>query len=359
MVETGGFVPPPSGVEVNFIDLPLAKMVAVVLLGFIGGTLSGFLGSGGAFIMTPGMMNLGVPGILAVGSNITHKFGKAIVGSRAHGELGHVDKKMAITMFVALIAGVQAAVKVNEHIFETMGKAASDLYISMMFILVLTAITIVILRDIMKGEEGEKKQKPNRIAEAVRKIKIPPVVHYEVAGITVSLWFPLMVAFATGYLAGTIGVGGFIGVPAMIYVLGMSTRVAAGTELFLAIFSGFWGAVNYALGGYVDLRLVVLLYLGSLVGIQLGAVATELVSQRIAKIVLVTVIATSDLGRVVMVPEYLRKLGYTYISESTGALLSNLSIALLFGGALLGLAVIFTKMWKSIKEAKTMTLAEA
>ena len=355
----GGFVPPPSGVEVTFIDLPLAKALAVVLLGFIGGTLSGFLGSGGAFIMTPGMMNLGVPGILAVGSNITHKFGKAIVGSRAHGELGHVDKKMALTMFVALLAGVQAAVKINEHIFETMGKAASDLYISAMFIIILTAITAVILRDIMRGEGGEKERKGSKITEFVMKIKIPPVVHYDVADITVSLWFPLLVAFGTGYLAGTIGVGGFIGVPAMIYVLGMSTRVAAGTELFLAIFSGFWGAVNYALGGYVDLRLVVLLYLGSLIGIQLGAVATELISQRIAKIVLVTVIATSDLGRVVMVPEYLRKLGYTYITESTGALLSNLSVGLLFGGAILGLLVIFTKMWRSIKEAKTLALAEA
>ncbi len=355
----GGFVPPPSGVEVTFIDLPLTKALMVVLLGFIGGTLSGFLGSGGAFIMTPGMMNLGVPGILAVGSNITHKFGKAIVGSRAHGELGHVDKKLAITMFVALIAGVQVAVKVNEHIFETMGKAASDLYISMMFIVILSAITLIILRDLLSGNGKEETQGNTRVAEFIRSIKIPPVVNYEVAGIRVSLWFPMMVAFATGYLAGTIGVGGFIGVPAMIYLLGISTRVAAGTELFLAIFSGFWGAINYALGGYVDLRLVVLLYLGSLVGIQLGAIATELVSQRVAKVVLVTVIATSDLGRMVMVPEYLRKLGYEFISESTGILLSKLSMGLLFGGALIGLAVIFIKMKRGIEHARAAAAVEA
>lgn len=354
----GGFVPPPSGIEVTFIDLPLTKALLVVLLGFIGGTLSGFLGSGGAFIMTPGMMNLGVPGILAVGSNITHKFGKAIVGSRAHGELGHVDKKLAITMFVALIAGVQAAVKINEHIFETMGKAASDLYISVMFIVILTAITLIILRDLLSGNGREERQN-SRAAEFIRRIRIPPVVHYEVAGITVSLWFPMLVAFATGYLAGTIGVGGFIGVPAMIYLLGISTRVAAGTELFLAIFSGFWGAVNYALGGYVDLRLVVLLYLGSLIGIQLGAIATELVSQRVAKVVLVTVIATSDLGRMVMVPEYLRKLGYEFITESTGVLLSKLSMALLFGGALIGIAVIFIKMKRSIEHARAAAPVEA
>ena len=339
----GGFVPPPSGFEVEFVDLTLGKALAVVLLGFIGGILSGFLGSGGAFIMTPGMMNLGVPGILAVGSNITHKFGKAIVGSRSHGELGHVDKKLALMMAIGLLAGVQTAVKVNSHIFESMGRAASNLYISAIFIVVLTAIAIVILRDLKSGERHTSSG-DSEIAKKIQSIKLPPVVYFDVARIKVSLWFPVIVAFATGYLAGTIGVGGFIGVPAMIYLLGISTRIAAGTELFLAIFSGAWGAINYALRGYVDLRLVVLLYLGSLIGVQLGAIATEIVEQRVAKLALVTVIATSDLGRVVMVPEYLRRMGYLNISEATGVLLSMASTALLFGGALLAVGVIFKKV---------------
>ena len=65
-----------------FVQLDWAIMGQMVLLGFIGGTLSGFIGSGGAFFMTPGMMNIGVPGPVAVASNITHKFGKAMIGSR-------------------------------------------------------------------------------------------------------------------------------------------------------------------------------------------------------------------------------------------------------------------------------------
>jgi uncharacterized membrane protein YfcA len=69
-----------------FITITFAKGIQIILLGFIGGVLSGFIGSGGAFFMTPGMMNLGVQGIIAVGSNITHKFGKALVGSKKHGE---------------------------------------------------------------------------------------------------------------------------------------------------------------------------------------------------------------------------------------------------------------------------------
>ena len=76
-----------------FIQLDFATAIQVIILGFIGGVLSGFIGSGGAFFMTPGMMNLGVPGVVAVGSNITHKFGKAMMGSKTHGEMGNVDKK--------------------------------------------------------------------------------------------------------------------------------------------------------------------------------------------------------------------------------------------------------------------------
>ncbi|GBE55006.1 sulfite exporter TauE/SafE [archaeon BMS3Bbin15] len=346
-----GFIPPPTGIEVAFVDITLIKALAVILLGFIGGTLSGFLGSGGAFIMTPGMMNLGVPGILAVGSNITHKFGKALVGSKSHGELGHVDKKMAIMMVVGLVAGVQVAVNINENIFDNLGKVASDLYISIIFIIILTAITLVILRDIIKGNGEDTGKKGHDLPSKIQKIKIPPMVHFDVANITVSLWFPLIVAFATGYLAGTIGVGGFIGVPAMIYILGMSTRLAAGTELFLAIFSGAWGAINYALTGFVDLRLVVLLYLGSLIGVQVGAIATELIEQRVAKLVLVTVIATADLGRIVMIPDYLMKMGLFIMGESTGRLLSNLSIILLFGGAIIGIIIIFKKMVDGLNQS--------
>ena len=94
----------------RFIELDLFNAFQVVLLGFIGGTLSGFIGSGGAFFMTPGMMNLGVPGVVAVGSNITHKFGKAMVGSRRHGQMGHVDKKLSIFMLATAAIGIRLAV---------------------------------------------------------------------------------------------------------------------------------------------------------------------------------------------------------------------------------------------------------
>ncbi|HDH57354.1 MAG TPA: sulfite exporter TauE/SafE family protein, partial [Bacteroidetes bacterium] len=93
-----------------FIELTLLNALQVITLGLVGGVLSGFIGSGGAFFMTPGMMNLGVPGVVAVGTNITHKFGKALMGSRRHGELGHVDKKLGLFMLITAFIGIRLAV---------------------------------------------------------------------------------------------------------------------------------------------------------------------------------------------------------------------------------------------------------
>src|SRR4030042_1688559 len=120
-----------------FMDLTWMTAIQVVFLGFIGGILSGFIGSGGAFFMTPGMMNIGVPGPIAVASNITHKFGKALVGSKKHRELGNVDSKLTFFMLSTSVVGVQFAVWIMKVLFSrdshetsTAGTAA-DLYISL------------------------------------------------------------------------------------------------------------------------------------------------------------------------------------------------------------------------------------
>jgi uncharacterized membrane protein YfcA len=270
----------------NFIHLHMTTALQVILLGFIGGVLSGFIGSGGAFFMTPGMMNLGVQGVIAVGSNITHKFGKAMMGSRKHGEMGNVDRKLAIYLVLTSFAGIRIAVWINSKLFSggagghgEGGGAAANLYISLVFVTILFFVAISMLRDIRKSS-GEEGAGPSRkISEFLSRTHLPPVIYFRVADVKVSLWILLLVGLATGYLAGTIGVGGFIGVPAMIYVFGIPTAVAAGTELFLAMFMGAWGALNYAWEGFVDLRLTMLLYLGSLLGIFIGAYGVKVVNE--------------------------------------------------------------------------------
>jgi uncharacterized membrane protein YfcA len=329
----------------DFITLDLASALQVVLLGFIGGTLSGFIGSGGAFFMTPGMMNLGVPGVIAVGSNITHKFGKAMMGSRRHGELGNVDKKMGVYLLLTSFVGIRLAVWINSTLFamgDSHGEAkgaAANLYISVVFVGILTVVAVTMLRDVLRSSDAEGGPS-RRIADFLAKLRLSPVIHFPVADVKVSLWVVMAVGLATGYLAGTIGVGGFIGVPAMIYVFGMATAVAAGTELFLAMFMGAFGALNYVWAGLVDIRLTLLLYTGSLFGIYVGTYGTKVVREVVIRLVTALVILICCLSRAIAVPAYLRQLGWINIDPGWDNPLNQISKLLLVAAGVSGVGVI-------------------
>ncbi len=328
----------------DFIVLDFWTAAQVALLGFIGGVLSGFIGSGGAFFMTPGMMNLGVPGVVAVGSNISHKFGKALMGSRKHGEMGNVDTKLGIFLLLTSFIGIRLAVWINTTLFgvaDTHGGgkgAAADLYISLVFVCILSAVAISMLRDIVasRGDEGPSR----RIADFLGRMRLSPVIIFPVADVKVSLWVLSIVGLATGYLAGTIGVGGFIGVPAMIYVFGVPTAVATGTELFLATFMGAFGALNYVVEGFVDLRLVVLLYFGSLVGIYVGTYGTRMVKEIVIRLVTSVVILLCVVSRAIAIPVYLRQLGFVDFDEVWVGRLNGASKGMLFVAGASGVVVI-------------------
>jgi uncharacterized membrane protein YfcA len=343
----------------NFIDISLASALQVVLLGFIGGILSGFIGSGGAFFMTPGMMNLGVDGVIAVASNITHKFGKALVGSRKHAAAGNVDKKLAAFMLITAIIGVQIAVWINSYFKGGSGHGAdqgagANLYISLVFAIILSAVAISMLRDILKSKgNAEAGAGPSmKIAEYLARLNLPPVIHFSVADTKVSLWVLMTVGIATGYLAGTIGVGGFIGVPAMIYVFGVPTAVATGTELFLAVFMGGYGALSYAYLGYVDLRLTMLLYLGSLVGIHLGVYGVKVVNEKYIRVVTSLIILLCVFSRVIAIPVYLRQLGYLNMDPGWDAFFNTSSKFFLFASGISGALVILMQVIRAYRQRR-------
>jgi uncharacterized membrane protein YfcA len=343
----------------QYIDIDLGIALQVVALGFIGGILSGFIGSGGAFFMTPGMMNLGAPGVVAVASNITHKFGKAMVGSRRHGEMGNVDKQLSLYMVLTSFIGIRIAVWINTALFNmegdshgaSTGAGASDLYISAVFVSILSVVAISMLRDVMKGG-GEKGEPSRKLADFLGKIYMPPYVHLKVADVRVSLWIIMIAGLATGYLAGTIGVGGFIGVPAMIYLFGVPTAVAAGSELYLAQFMGAWGAMNYAFQGLIDLRLTLLLYLGSLVGIYVGAYGVKVVREVVIRLVTALIILLCVLSRGIAVPIYLRQLGWTNMDPALDVYFNQASKILLFVAGLSGAGVIVYFVVKTYRQRR-------
>ncbi|WP_347487958.1 sulfite exporter TauE/SafE family protein [Desulfoscipio sp. XC116] len=350
-----GAVEIPAAVEaIKFIAITPKIAFSLFGIGLVGGVLSGFMGSGGAFIMTPAMMSLGIPGIMAVAANITHKFGKAIMGSKKHSEFGNVDMRMGLVMFLALFAGVEVAVSANRGVLAKMGESGSNLYISIMFVIILTWVTIFMTRDILrqrKTASGAGGQAALTLAEKIQKLNLPPMINFKVAGVRTSLWLALLVGFATGFLAGTIGVGGFVGVPAMIYLLGIPTYVAAGTELFLAIFSGAQGAFLYSLHGLVDLRIALLLYVGSLIGVNLGAIGTRVVRGAQIRMVMVSIIALVALSRLAMVPVYLADMGKMTMSAGTYDTVNLLSSVFLYGSGVVGVAVIFYWMFLAYRRA--------
>ncbi len=329
-----------------FVSLTLAKALQVILLGFIGGVLSGFIGSGGAFFMTPGMMNLGVQGIIAVATNITHKFGKAMVGSKKHGELGHVDKKLGIFMLITAFLGIRVAVWISSSLFGMSDShaatgAAANLYISVVFVVMLSFVSASMILDVLRrrteGDSGPSK----RISDYLSRLRLFPMIYFPVADVEISLWVLLVVGLFTGYMAGTIGVGGFVGVPAMIYIFGIPTAVAAGTELFLAMFMGAFGALSYAYEGFVDIRLVALLYLGSLLGIYIGTYGTKVVKEQIIRIVTGFIILLCVISRLIAIPIYLVQLKMIdFIDESYLPLLNTISKYFLYISGIGGVGLI-------------------
>jgi uncharacterized membrane protein YfcA len=327
----------------GFIVLDESTALQVVLLGFIGGILSGFIGSGGAFFMTPGMMNLGAAGAVAVGTNTAHKFGKALMGARVHMEMGHVDRKLAGWMLVTAAIGNGLAVWINAVVLGNRhgesGSAAGDLYISLIFVFVLSIVSVAMLRDALRHRESGEGPS-TKLAEFFARIRIPPVIHFRVADVKVSAWLIGLVGLATGFLAGTIGVGGFVGVPAMIYIFGIPSVVAAGTELYLAVFMGAWLALSYAWYGAVDLRLVMLLYLGSLTGVYIGAYGTRVVKEKIIRVVTGVIIALCVLSRAIAIPRYLKQLNLVQLPATLDLHFNRISKALLFASGIFGVAII-------------------
>jgi hypothetical protein len=310
--------------------------------------------------MTPGMMNLGVTGVVAVGSNITHKFGKAMVGSRQHGKLGNVDRRLGICLIMASFVGIQIAVSINSRLFKggggghgAGGSAAADLYISMVFICILSFVAVSMLRDALKSRGPEGDQGPSmKISNFLSRLYLPPYISFPVSDIRISLWVLSAVGLATGYLAGTIGVGGFIGVPSMIYVFGVPTAVATGTELYLAMFMGAFGALNYAFQGFVDIRLTVLLYTGSLLGIFVGVYGTKVVKEVLIRVVTGTIILLCVLSRGIAVPMYLRKIGWLAIDPKWDVYFNTASKFLLFAAGTSGMLIILFHVIRAYRQRR-------
>jgi uncharacterized membrane protein YfcA len=341
--------------SLNFIDLSLANVIFLLLVGFVGGMVSGFIGSGGAFVLTPAMMSMGVPGIVAVASNMCHKFPKALVGAIKRAKYGQVDVKLGLVMGASAEAGVLYGAHIQESIKRTFGDAGSNLYVSVAFVIVLAIVGGYVLRDAMRIYRSgrlHEEEKAGKLARWIQSIHIPgTMVYFSSIKARVSVLITIPLGFATGMLAATIAVGGFIGVPSMIYVLGVPSMMASATELVIAFVMGLGGTIKYAWGGFVDIRLAMIILAGSLFGIQLGAIGTTYVKPYMIKVVMGVIMVTVLVSRAFVIPVYLSQLGLIDpLEEATMTLLKNISFAIMVMALLLGAGIVLRALLQGMTE---------
>jgi len=343
---------------VQFIDLNAATVFLLVLIGFIAGMVSGFIGSGGAFVLTPAMMSLGAPAMVAVASNICHKFPKALVGSVKRHKYGQVDVKLGIILGIVAEAGMLYGKHLMTSIKHQFGHTGTDLYVSVIFIVVLAIVGGFVLRDYrrLKVAGHDAPNETPKLALWAQSIRIPgTMVYFKAIGAPVSVLFILPIGFATGMLAATIAVGGFIGVPAMIYILGVPAIMASATELVIAFVMGLGGTVVYGLEGAVDIRLAMLILLGSLFGIQLGAIGTTYVKDYQIKLVMAVIMLTVLFSRFFYIPGYLSDLGVIApIEGGHVATLKTLGDSVLAVALILGAVTVLTALTKGIAEHRKL-----
>jgi uncharacterized membrane protein YfcA len=268
------------------VYLPIAgiqfNVLLLLLIGFTVGVCGGFFGIGGAWIVTPALNIFGFPMPYAIGTDLAHMGGKSIVSTIRHGRFGNVDLRLGVSMIVGTTVGMELGAQLV-MILERAGLAES--VIRQAYIVFLTLIGSYVLYDYLSHARRARAVGPSQLpprqetlAARLQRIRIPPMIHFHSSGITCSMWLPVAVGLVTGVVAAVLGVGGgFIRMPALIYLIGCPTAVAVGTDLFEVMITGGYGAFTYAVKGRVELIAAMWMLLGAALGAQLGTVAVKYV----------------------------------------------------------------------------------
>lgn len=263
------------------IYLPIAGMsvnaLLIVALGGLVGLLSGMFGVGGGFLTTPLLIFYGIPPTVAVASATTQITGSSVSGVYAHMRRGGVDLKMGLVMIVGGMVGSFAGAGLF-RILQNSGQI--DLVIGFLYVILLGGIGGLMLKDALVAlgwvQVSEAKERPrhNRWIGS-----LPLRWRFYASGLYLSPLAPLALGFAAGAMTVLLGIGGgFILVPAMIYLLGMAPRVVVGTSLIMILaVSAVTTMVHAMTTQAVDIVLAALLLVGGVVGAQYGAIlATRL-----------------------------------------------------------------------------------
>jgi uncharacterized protein len=303
--------------------------IVSIAIGLGAGLITGCIGAGGGFIITPALMAAGVKGIMAVGTDVFHIFAKAIMGTTVHKKLGNVSLGLAVAFVCGSAIGATVGGWLNRTIYD-IDPALSDAFISVVYAAILFFLGTYAAMDYLKSRKGGADVgahgggKPaagtTGMGLKLQAVKIPPLIKFDedyvpggrrISGVIIACG-----GFIVGVLAAVMGVGGgFVTFPMFVYTFGISTMTTVGTDILQIIFTaGYASITQFAIYGYVFYTLAMGMLLGSLVGIQVGALTTKVVRGIDIRGFYAITILAGFANRATVVPKKLGELGYIKIS---------------------------------------------
>ncbi len=345
---------------------------ATIFIGLAAGLVTGCIGAGGGFIITPALMSAGIKGILAVGTDLFHIFAKAIMGTAVHRKMGNVSVKLAIAFLCGSILGATGGGVLNRWIYET-NPVLSDLFISLVYVFLLGFLGFYSMTDFLKLRKAgadTKIQDPHGggkpaapaattgLAQKLQAINLPPMITFDEdlvpGGNRISGVFVAICGFVVGVVAAIMGVGGgFLAFPMFVYLLGVSSFTTVGTDILQIIFTAGYAAITqYAIYGFIFYTLAMGMLLGSLLGIQVGALTTKVVKGIYIRGFYAITILAGFFNRFFALPKKLNEMGYINISPATASFFDTLGLIIFFLIASTFATWVFYMFFTNIKKLR-------
>ncbi len=279
------------------IYLPIAEMTVAVeeifLLGFFVGFVSGVFGVGGGFLTTPLLIFMGIPPAVAVGTQASQLVASGTSGVIGYWQKGYVDFYIGTIMLVGGIAGSVFGIIIFQ-LMQYLGQI--DLVISLLYIILLGGVGGMMLFEslfsLSKAKKRSMKSEFNRFKSPSMISKLPYKIRFPRSKLYISAFVPGGIGFVSGFLVSTMGVGGgFLLIPAMIYILGMPAYLVAGTSLFQIVFTSAFATIMHAITNQsVDILLALFLIIGGVIGARFGVIASKRVNGARARVVLALIV---------------------------------------------------------------------
>ena len=319
--------------------------VVSIIIGLVAGLITGCIGAGGGFVIAPALMSAGIKGILAVGTDLFHIFAKAIMGSTIHRKLGNVSVALALVFLIGAIIGATIGGVINRVLYE-INPVLSDAFITTIYALMLGFLGAYAMADFLKSRKAKAEKdfhgaggggkvegaEMGNLPLKLQGIKFSPMIKFDQdfvpGGRRISWLFLVLSGALVGLAAGIMGVGGgFLTFPIFVYVLGVSSMTTVGTDIFQIIFTAGYAAISqYAIYGFIFYTLAMGMLLGSLLGIQIGAMVTKVVKGIHIRGFYAMAVLAGFVNRIFALPSKLGAMEVIPISKKMGDILENIGV---------------------------------